>query len=306
MKVAGSPPTLSIGLPVYNGENYLESTIQAILAQTFSDFELIIVDNASDDGTGLIAAHYAAEDPRVWYFRNDENIGASRNYNRSFELAIGQYFKWSAHDDYCYPEMFARCIEVLETGGESTVMAYPLGELIDAKGATVQRPLDHISDPRAHPHQRLASVLSGLNMCDPIFGVYRSDALRKTRLIGSYCGPDYVLLGHLAEMGMIFEVEEVLFGLRKHAGRSMTANKSLRERMRWYDPQAASRALLLPVWEQMVWALLKTTWYADLGPFDKAMCLVTVPAVHYHRRLRAFGGRVKRRLLRHRSSQVTN
>ena len=76
----------------------------------------------------------------------------------------------------------------------------------------------------------------------------------------------------------------------------MTANQSLRARTKWYDPRAASGLLVLPVWEQMVWALIKTTWGADIRPTDKALCLMTIPSVHYSRRFRVFGGRLKQHL----------
>ncbi|MCI0563749.1 MAG: glycosyltransferase, partial [Nitrososphaera sp.] len=70
------PPQVSVGMPVYNGERYVKAALDAVLAQTFRDFELIISDNASTDATGEICREYAARDPRIRYSRNDENIGA--------------------------------------------------------------------------------------------------------------------------------------------------------------------------------------------------------------------------------------
>ena len=78
-------PRVSIGLPVYNGENFLEEAVESLLAQTFEDFELIISDNASTDRTKAICQAYAAQDDRVRYFRNHENIGASGNFTRVFD-----------------------------------------------------------------------------------------------------------------------------------------------------------------------------------------------------------------------------
>ena len=92
-------PRVSIGMPVYNGEKYLEEAIQSILAQTYSDFELVISDNASTDKTQEICLEYAARDSRVRYHRNEKNLGAAPNYNRTFELSTGQYFKWADYDD---------------------------------------------------------------------------------------------------------------------------------------------------------------------------------------------------------------
>src|SRR5688572_10868700 len=97
-------PRVSIGLPVYNGENYLAEAIDSILAQTFEDFELIISDNASTDRTQEICEAYAAKDGRIRYYRSEVNKGSAWNFNRVFELARGEYFKWAAHDDYIAPE----------------------------------------------------------------------------------------------------------------------------------------------------------------------------------------------------------
>src|ERR1035438_9843576 len=92
-------PRVSIGLPVYNGENYLDPALNSILRQDYSDLELIISDNASTDATGNICREYAAKDPRIRYYRNETNIGASANFNCLVKLARGEYFKWAAHDD---------------------------------------------------------------------------------------------------------------------------------------------------------------------------------------------------------------
>ena len=107
-------PKVSIGLPVYNGEPFLSETIDAILAQTFKDFELIICDNASTDDTERICRRYAARDKRISYYRQHHNIGAAGNFNRVFNLSSGEYFKWAAHDDLIAPEYLARCVEILE------------------------------------------------------------------------------------------------------------------------------------------------------------------------------------------------
>ena len=110
-----SPPTVSIGLAVYNGENYLALAIESVLAQTFTDFELIISDNASTDHTPEICAEYAAKDNRIRYHRNSSNIGATRNENLTFAMSRGKYFRWLGHDDLCAPDQLAACVAVLES-----------------------------------------------------------------------------------------------------------------------------------------------------------------------------------------------
>jgi glycosyltransferase involved in cell wall biosynthesis len=105
---------VSIGLPVFNGENYLEAAVDSILAQTFKDFELIISDNASTDRTQEICQRYCGRDSRVRYFRSEQNHGAAWNFNRVFELASGEYFKWAAHDDMIAPDFLQKCVAVLD------------------------------------------------------------------------------------------------------------------------------------------------------------------------------------------------
>ena len=80
-------PRVSIGLPVFNGEGFLSDAVGSILAQTYTDFELIISDNASTDGTEEICRDYAASDPRIRYDRTVRNLGAAANLNRTFPLA---------------------------------------------------------------------------------------------------------------------------------------------------------------------------------------------------------------------------
>src|SRR5262249_36899823 len=126
-------PRVSIGMPVYHGEPFLKEALDSILAQTYSDFELIISDNASTDRTQEICTAYAAKDKRIQYSRNDKNLGAAKNYNRVFELSSGEYFKWAAHDDICAPDFLVRCITVLDQD-PSVVLCYPREIGIDEQG----------------------------------------------------------------------------------------------------------------------------------------------------------------------------
>lgn len=289
-------PRVSIGMPVFNGADFIGCSIQSILAQDYEDLELIIADNASTDETESICRYLAARDPRIRYYRNDVNLGAARNYNKVFELARGEYFKWAAHDDECHPAMVRRCVEVLDRAPSSVAMVYPLTELIDEQGNTLLAPLDRIESRDLRPHRRLARLLWSLNMCDPAFGLIKTEYLRKTQLIGPFFGADYVLLGELAMLGEIRELDEVLFRLRAHARRSMKANRGARAQAAWYDPAAARRLFVMPGWERMVWELLRSARRAPLSPLEKLKCWLTIPGMHYWRRFRNAGGRMKNRV----------
>ena len=108
-----SVPRVTIGLPVYNGENYLAAAIESLLSQTFTDFELVICDNGSTDRTEQVCRAYAARDARIRYYREVENRGLAWNFSRTFELARGEYFKWHAHDDLCGPTLLRGALEAL-------------------------------------------------------------------------------------------------------------------------------------------------------------------------------------------------
>ena len=107
-------PKLSLGIPVYNGAAYLAQLFDCLRGQTLTDYEAIISDNASTDATEQICRRVAAADPRFRYQRNARNIGAAPNFNRVFEQATGQYFKWTAHDDLLAPTYLERCVAVLD------------------------------------------------------------------------------------------------------------------------------------------------------------------------------------------------
>src|SRR5215210_4761461 len=92
-------PLISIGMPVYNGEKYLSLAIASIIEQDYQNIELIISDNASTDKTPEICKAYQQTDPRIKYYRNQENLGTAKNFKLVFELSKSDYFMWAAHDD---------------------------------------------------------------------------------------------------------------------------------------------------------------------------------------------------------------
>lgn len=113
--VSSNSPKVTIGLPVYNGEGKICKAISSILAQSFTDFELIISDNASTDGTEAICRKYAEQDARVKYIRQKENLGAGRNFRFVLDEACGIYFMWGAADDVRSPNFLAENVAVLDT-----------------------------------------------------------------------------------------------------------------------------------------------------------------------------------------------
>lgn len=252
-EVARTTPRVSIGLPVYNGEALLPAALDSILGQTFADFELIISDNASTDRTSEICAAYAERDPRIRYYRNDVNVGAARNYNRVFEFARGEYFRWAAHDDIMHPDYIRRCVEVMDAAGPAVVLCAPRRRFINANGDVVlacdyvpRREADG-AGPGVH-ELTFAEMVTLPNFVIPgiVFGLARTEVLRTTGLIGGFVSADLVLVAEMCLRGRVWQLPDVLFDQRKHEPDSWRANLSTRGEAEWFDPSNRRQALLLP------------------------------------------------------------
>jgi len=126
-------PSLTIGIPVYNGEKFIGAALESLLAQTFEDFEVVISDNASTDNTAQICKAYAEKDKRIIFHQHVQNLGAIKNFNLLVSLANGKYFKWAACDDICAPTFLETCIAALEQD-PSVVLAHPKVKVIDSQG----------------------------------------------------------------------------------------------------------------------------------------------------------------------------
>ncbi len=231
-------PVVSIGLPVFNGANFLSDAIESILAQDFQDFELIIADNASTDDTPKICQHYAALDPRVRVIRHPRNIGAAKNYNYVVNCASGEFFKWAAHDDVLGPQFLSTCLKGFEQHGEAAVLVYPNFNLVDADMTPIAANNTFVHTTAACPATRLQETLSGLGVVTSVFGVYRRKALMKTRLIGSFISSDFALLVESALLGHVVRLGgDVQFSRRLHDGTSR-AHKTSSQILEWFDPDA--------------------------------------------------------------------
>jgi len=237
-------PKVSIGLPVYNGERYLQQTLECLLNQTFKDFEIIISDNASEDGTSGICRSYAARDDRVRYHRNERNVGAGRNFNRAFELARGKYFKWAAHDDLLGPDYLERCVQMLDSCLDAVLCQAGISQINEDGQRIVPISVPLVGADSPSPSHRFArNVLTSHSCCD-IFGLIRSEALRGMPLHEGCLGTDRIILAELSLRGRFAHVPEPLFLHRDHPQRYVhTAFDDPEARTAWYDPSRAGDRL---------------------------------------------------------------
>lgn len=208
------PPALSIGMPVFNAEPFLDSTLDSILQQSFEDFELIVVDNASTDATDSICRDRAAGDRRIRYVRNRENIGSRRNYNLAFELGRAERFSWARAHDRWHIDYLSKCNAILDDA-EDVVLCHARCSEIDPDGNDLGT-LDETIDTR------------GLNVVDRVrtvfehavgpagIGVGRSRAMTRTQLYRDIAGCDILFLLELSAHGAFAFVDEPLVQLRRH------------------------------------------------------------------------------------------
>ena len=228
-------PRVSLGVPAYNAEKYLPIAVESLLAQSYTDFELIISDNASTDNTEAICRDYAARDPRIRYYRAAANVGSAGNFSRVFQYARGEYFKWAASDDVCLPTYLERCVEALDRDPE-VAWCHSRSTHIDQDGEIIDDPsLMDVSylDTKpnraaAAPHERFQSVLLGEGGCLDSYGLARSKWMRQTQLMLPVFGSEKIFIAELALRGRFEEISETLFYDRIHpdaVGSQITAEQ---------------------------------------------------------------------------------
>ena len=236
-------PRVSIGVPVYNGELYIAQTLDSLLAQTFEEFELIICDNASTDRTEQICRTYAERDARIRYVRNVENLGAAKNYMRALDLASGEYFRWANSDDLFAPESLARCVEVLDRE-PLVVLTYPKTKFVDERGGVISEYEDHLHIQSSRASERFAQVLARLGYVNVVYGLVRTDILRKTGLLRNFPGGDIPLVAELTLYGKFWEIPEFLFYRRLHPAASSSYKHDVSLTQEFFDPKTKGRMSL--------------------------------------------------------------
>lgn len=211
-------PRMSIGLPVFNAQDNLGIALDSLLAQTYTDFELILSDNGSDDRTAEICKTYMQRDPRIRYERQTKNMGLHWNLNRVAEMACGYYFKWSAADVIHAPDFLERCVSVLEKD-TTIVCCHSRADYIDAQGNRLYG-VDPSGDANlstsVSAHRRFADVLFNHGWGARVFGVMRREPLIKTGLLEQHYGWDKVMMAGLALAGRYHMIDEILFLEQDH------------------------------------------------------------------------------------------
>ena len=265
-------PRLSIGLPVYNGENYLAEAIESLLGQTYDDFELIISDNASSDGTEAICRRYAAQDQRIRYIRQPSNIGGAPNHNFLVEQARGELFKWASHDDLYARDLLQRCVEALDKDPH-VVLAHSWTATVDGHGDIIAPIRYTLATASPSAPERFRSMLYEPGGDDD-GGVIRMSVLQRTTLLGSYHHSDRTLVAELALQGPFTQVPDWLYFRRDHPARAERAFVTVRSWCANLDPRRSSalRNPTIRLYGEYVWAYADAIRRAPLSRTDKLEC----------------------------------
>jgi glycosyltransferase involved in cell wall biosynthesis len=262
-------PSVSIGLPVFNGEQFLEQSLDSILGQTYTDFELIISDNASTDRTESICRRYAERDARIRYHRQPQNRGVTWNFRQVALLACGGYFLWTAHDDRFAPEYIERCVAFLQKS-PSTVLCYSKAIEIDEAGKQLARNERTLGADAPTPHQRFRELIRMEHNCESIFGIIRTDVLKKTSVHGDFPDSDRCVLAELALYGEFHELPDCLFFHREHTQRVTKQFPGRQERMFRLNPDRRLY-LVFPHFRQF-WEYLAAVQRAPLDWSERFRC----------------------------------
>ena len=133
-------PLVSIVMATYNGERFLEAQLESIISQTYTNLEIIVVDDGSTDQSHTILKSYAAKDARIKLFYNASNLGYIKNFERGLILATGRYVAPSDHDDIWFPEKISTLVSAI---GDATIV-YADSVLIDEQGNRIGKNLSDI------------------------------------------------------------------------------------------------------------------------------------------------------------------
>ncbi len=222
-------PKVSIGLPVYNGERFLVAAIESLLAQEFSDFELLISDNASSDSTWQICRHYAQLDRRIRLHRNDHNIGAIANFELVLRKSTGRYFTWTAHDDLLHPKFLVRCVAFLDDHPDHVVCSVRNVVIAYETGQESYSPLIDQTWDSSDLAQRYKKCVNNSWWPIAMYGVMRRDVLERITLPKTWAG-DVMFLRELCIEGKFHQINEEL---RYYRGGKPQPNSGTKRSARW-------------------------------------------------------------------------
>lgn len=257
-------PKVVIGIPLYNRDKYLAKAIDSLLAQTYTDFALVLVDDASTDQTSDVAQRYVRHDPRVSYRRNHQRLGMARNWRTTFLVARALhpdavYFAWGSDHDVWEPGWLGALVDELDHHPEA-VLAYPLSKRISADGRALRGPWRFATTGLHWRFRRFWRTCLGMVPADMVYGLFRVNALEQAGIFRPVLLADRLLIAEMSLYGQFRQVPSVLWHRRFR--RLMTMQ---RQRASFY-PDGPPWHAYLPWWLLHTMAL---AWHLGVCGFGK-------------------------------------
>jgi len=249
-------PIISVGMPVYNGGEWLEAAIESILEQTLKNFELIISDNASTDGSDEICKKFAAADSRIRYIRQPVNTGSHENYTFVCRAARSRYFKWASCSDICHETFLELCVGELEARPD-LVLCFPRTRMFAEHPGDGQDYVEDLVLLDDSACGRLKKLLRNIKLNNVMNGVIRSDVLKKSPLMKPYFSSDVILMAEVSLHGKFAEIPKALY-FRRLNDKSSTSLMSGEDAREHHDPQKK-------------WSMLYQSWHFLSGFLSAAL-----------------------------------
>jgi glycosyltransferase involved in cell wall biosynthesis len=262
-------PKVSIGIPIYHGEIYLEETLKCLLKQTYRDFEIIITDNNPGGSPEQIALEYSGKYDFIEYIQHDKNIGAISNWNSIIPKAKGEYFVYAGGHDLLSDDFLEKTVSVLDQNPE-VVLAYAPTKLITIDGLPINKGIGLLDTCGSGVIQRCNQVLWGNQ--EPLYGLIRLEAIRRTRLQKEIVGSGAVWLLELAIQGEFQSCYEIT--------RFRRANRELQDRETQLTRYHKSlfnrkRVRILPHW-RIPWHCFLSCFRGQLGFMKRLRLFITI------------------------------
>jgi glycosyltransferase involved in cell wall biosynthesis len=282
-----------IGVPLYHLTEHREAALGSLLAQRFTDFELLLVDDAPSEEAEKAARELCARDARVHYVRNERRLGMTGNWRRCFELARerhpeAEYFAWGSDHDRWEPEWLAALVEALDADPQ-VVLAYPVIDIVDADDTVLVPNVGELDTTgESDPAERVRRTYLEMSAGNMVYGLFRAEAIEAAGVFRNVIGPDRLLLVELSFRGSFRQVPRVLW----HRRFRKLFTQGRQRRTIWLDRP--------PVWSYLApWRthLAALAWLYVVRPrpgFDRPTGLRLVRAVQRANRVKVWQGRRKR------------
>lgn len=243
---------ITIGLPVFNGEKFIQKKIESLLSQTFTNFKLIISDNASTDSTSRICKEFESKDNRIQYFRQKETIDPILNFYYILEKTNSEFFLWTAVDDVLHPEFLEKNLEMLEKNEKyvcsiSKMRLFgPMTEYMKSENSNItfrsklfkkiykKIGYQNTFSVSGNYENRIKEYIKNLRHNQVLYSLYRTNQIKESFVKDSFLGNDAAITFNLLKYGEIHVIDEILMevfdgGMSRsgmiHAASSMNKGK---------------------------------------------------------------------------------